>query len=53
MVSNIDERNLAEAMGYDKEYSDDEAKKVKKVKNVNDDDANDTDEDWYKSLKNA
>src|ERR1044071_2398699 len=48
-VSNIDEKELAQAMGYDEECSDDEAKIVKKAKNVNDDDA---DEDWYESLKN-
>ena len=43
MVSNIDGRDLAEAMGYDEECSDDEAK------NVDDDGA---DEAWYESLNN-
>src|SRR5256885_16032224 len=42
-VSNIDGRDLAEAMGYDEECSDNEAK------NVIDDDAN---ENWYESLNN-
>jgi hypothetical protein len=42
-VPNIDEKELAQAMGYDEECSDDDAK------NINDDDA---DEDWYESLKN-
>ena len=42
-VPNIDEKELAQAMGYDEEYSDDDAK------NVDDDDA---DEDWYENLKN-
>ena len=54
-VSNIDGRDLAEAMGYNEECSDDEAKiakkiakKAKKAKNVDD-----ADEDWYENLKNA
>ena len=45
-VPNIDKREYAQAMGYDEECSDDEAKKAK---NVDDDDAG---EDWYESLKN-
>ena len=50
-VPNIDEKELAQAMGYDEEYSDDDAKNVDDddAKNVDDDDA---DEDWYDSLKN-
>ena len=42
-VPNIDEREYAQAMGYDEECSDDEAK------NVDDDGA---DEAWYESLNN-
>ena len=42
-VPNIDEREYAQAMGYDEECSDDEAK------NVDDDSA---DEAWYESLNN-
>ena len=49
-VPNIDEREYAQAIGYDEECSDDEAKIAKKAKNVDDDDA---DEDWYESLKNV
>ena len=49
-VPNIDGRDLAEAIGYDEECFDDEAKIAKKAKNVDDDDA---DEDWYESLKNV
>ena len=48
-VPNIDEREYVQAIGYDEECSDDEAKIAKKAKNVDDDDA---DEDWYESLKN-
>ena len=48
-VPNIDEREYAQAIGYDEECSDDETKIAKKAKNVDDDDA---DEDWYDSLKN-
>ena len=44
-VSNIDEWEYAQAIGYDEDYSDDEAKIAKKAKNVDDDDA---DEDWHR-----
>src|SRR2546429_3468658 len=43
VVPNIDEREYAQAMGYDEKCSDDEAK------NVDDDGA---DEAWYESLNN-
>ena len=48
-VSNIDEWEYAQAIGYDEDYSDDEAKIAKKAKNVDDDGA---DEAWYESLNN-